>query len=173
MNDSLSPLFTEVNPEDLQDNFFRAIGREWMLITAQKDGQVNTMTASWGLAGILWNKPVAVCFVRPQRYTHAFTEASDFLTLSFFTPEYRDALSFCGRKSGRDCNKFKETGLTPLVDRDYAFPAEARMVFLCRKLYVDTIEKSGFTDPSILKNYPIDDFHTVYVCQIEKVLLRR
>ena len=162
----------EKRPEELDENFFRAIGQDWMLITAQKDGKVNTMTASWGLTGVLWNLPVAVCFVRPQRYTHAFTEASDVLTLSFFAPEYQEALSFCGRKSGRDCDKFKETGLEPVTDGDYAYPAQARMVLFCKKIYADEIKKANFLDPTLLKNYPKDDFHTVYVCRIEKVLVQ-
>ena len=48
---------------------FDKIGRQWMLVTAEKDGRVNTMTASWGGLGVLWGKPVATVYIRPQRYT--------------------------------------------------------------------------------------------------------
>ena len=59
--------------KDLKDNFFEAIGKEWMLITAGTEEKFNTITASWGGIGWLWNKPVAFVFVRPERsvsYTH-------------------------------------------------------------------------------------------------------
>ena len=43
-----------------------------------KNGEkVNTMTASWGGTGILWNKPVAFIFIRPQRYTYELIENDD------------------------------------------------------------------------------------------------
>ena len=54
---------------------FEKIGSEWMLITAEKHGKVNTMTASWGGLGILWGKPVATAYIRPQRYTKEFVDA--------------------------------------------------------------------------------------------------
>ena len=73
--------------KDLKDNFFEAIGKEWMLITAGTKEKFNTMTASWGGIGWLWNKPVAFVFVRPERYTYEFIEKSDSLTLSFLGVE--------------------------------------------------------------------------------------
>ena len=47
--------------KDLKENFFEAIGKEWMLVTAGTKEKFNTMTASWGGIGWLWNKPVARC----------------------------------------------------------------------------------------------------------------
>ena len=46
--------------KDLKENFFEAIGKEWMLVTAGTKEKFNTMTASWGGIGWLWNKPVTV-----------------------------------------------------------------------------------------------------------------
>lgn len=60
----------ELNVKQLPDNFFTTIGKEWMLVTAGSKEHFNTMTASWGCVGWLWNKPVAVIFIRPERYTH-------------------------------------------------------------------------------------------------------
>ena len=48
-----------------------------MLITAGSKDSFNTMTASWGGFGWLWNGPVAFIFVRPERFTHDFLESSD------------------------------------------------------------------------------------------------
>lgn len=41
--------------KDLKENFFEAIGKEWMLVTAGTKEKFNTMTASWGGIGWLWN----------------------------------------------------------------------------------------------------------------------
>ena len=66
-----------------------AIRKEWMLVSAEGDGVVNTMTASWGGMGILWNKKVTFVFLRPQRYTKEFIDQKDCFTLSFYDEEYR------------------------------------------------------------------------------------
>ena len=84
--------FSSVDPRTLVDNPFSLIGDEWMLITAGNGTQCNTMTASWGGLGILWNLPVAFSFVRPQRYTYEFMEQADTYSLSFLPEEYRSAL---------------------------------------------------------------------------------
>jgi flavin reductase (DIM6/NTAB) family NADH-FMN oxidoreductase RutF len=77
--------FKEIKPSDINGSVFSDIGSKWMLISAQKpDGSINTMTASWGTMGVLWNKNIFVCFIRPQRFTHEFTEASDKISISFF-----------------------------------------------------------------------------------------
>ena len=91
---------------------FEMIGKDWMLITAQKDGKVNTMTASWGGMGVIWNKNVAFVFIRPSRYTKEFVDNTDSFSLSFFGEEYKDKLTYLGRTSGRDENKIEKAGLT-------------------------------------------------------------
>ncbi len=163
-------MLREISPYEIQDNAFKAIDKDWMLITAEKEGKINSMTASWGCLGILWNKPIAVCFVRPQRYTYEFCESADTLSLSFFAPEWRDALKLCGTKSGRETDKYAATGLIPAHDGQTPYLAQARLVLICKKLYVDELKKANFLDPALLKNYPIDDFHRVYICEITKVL---
>ena len=50
--------FKEVKMEELNFNPFTKIGTEWMLITAGDEKKFNTMTASWGGVGIMWNKNV-------------------------------------------------------------------------------------------------------------------
>lgn len=165
--------FKEIKAEELSGNAFKMIGSDWMLVSAADGERFNTMTASWGGMGVLWNRPVAFVFIRPQRYTYEFTEKSDRLTLSFFGGEEREALTHCGRKSGRDCDKVAEAGLTPLWvdDRAPSFE-EAKTVLVCKKLYADDIKEEKMIDPSIMKNYSAKDFHRVYVCEIERVLVK-
>lgn len=145
-----------------------------MLISARKaDGRINTMTASWGGFGIMWGRAVCLCVIRPQRYTLEFVNEAERLTLTFLKEGYREALTLCGRKSGRDCDKIAEAGLTPVVDGDLVGFEEARMVIAGRKLYCGTFREEGFLDRSIVaEQYPKGDFHRVFVCGIEDVLIR-
>ena len=161
----------QITPYELNDNLFSMLDREWMLITARdpETGKINTMTASWGGFGILWSKPVAFVFIRPQRYTYEFTEKTDGLTLSFFDEAYRDALKLCGRVSGRDCDKIAKAGLTPMLFGDRAGFAEARMTMTCRKLYADDLKENAFIDPALLSNYSAKDYHRMYIVEIEGI----
>ena len=61
--------FTEIKAEELKDNPFDLIGKQWMLITAGNEEKCNTMTASWGGVGIMWGKPTATAYIRDSRYT--------------------------------------------------------------------------------------------------------
>ncbi len=164
--------FVTKTVKDIEENLFQMIGEDWMLITAgyPKTEKYNTMTASWGGTGILWGKPVAFCFIRPQRYTYTFTEAGNHLTLSFFHGKKRDALKLCGSRSGRDCDKITLAGLTPVIEQPYVWFAEAETVLKCTKLYADDIKEACFVDRSLLSNYENKDFHKMYICEITEVL---
>ena len=63
--------FKEIAPENFEESVFKVIGKDWLLLAGTKDGKTNAMTASWGGMGIMWGKPVAFVFIRPQRYTKA------------------------------------------------------------------------------------------------------
>lgn len=166
-------MFHSIRPEDLSENAFRLIGRDWLLLTATRtDGASNCMTASWGGLGVLWGKPVLYCFIRPQRYTHGFTEDGDRLSACVFPEEYRRVLAYCGRESGRDGDKAKACNLTPVCSENGAvYYEEARLVILGRKLYAGKIDPACFTDPTLdAEAYPQKDYHTVYVYEIEQIL---
>lgn len=177
--------FTRLSPASLGDNLFTLIGKEWMLISAagRRDADdpasyaVNTMTASWGTAGILWGKPVMICFIRPQRYTKAIADGAGRLSFSFLPETYRDALKYCGSHSGREGDKFAASGLScawaqPEGGEPVPYAAESRLVVIGRKLYADELKESCFLDAEALGEYPHRDFHTVYVCEIEDILTR-
>ena len=66
--------FREIKVNEIKNNPFEMIGTDWMLITAKRNDKVNTMTASWGGLGVIWNKNVVTVYIRPQRYTKEFIE---------------------------------------------------------------------------------------------------
>ncbi len=152
--------------EDITDNPFKLINKDWMLVTAGDINSWNTLTASWGTLGILWHKPVATVYIRPTRHTFEFTEKNEIFTMSFFTEEHRDALKFCGSHSGRDYDKAAETGLTPVQAHGGVAFAEARQVIICRKLYAEDIKPELFLDEKIEELYPKKDYHKAYVGEI-------
>lgn len=162
-------MLKEINPSELCLNPFERIGKDWCLITAGNKDSFNTMTASWGGVGVLWNKNVATCYIRPQRYTKEFVDKNEYFTITFFHDGYRDALTLCGRVSGRDHDKPKEAGITPeFIDSTVTFK-EANLVLVCRKLFAQKMTEDSFIDKDVLKvNYPNMDLHTIYVGEIVK-----
>ena len=163
-------MFHEVNPLELSCNPFQMIGKDWALVTAGDETGCNTMTVSWGNMGIMWNKNIVTVFIRPQRYTKEFLDRFDNFTLSFYEESSRGALKLCGSKSGRDMDKIKAAGLTPVHENGTTYFEEARLVLECKKIYLDKIRPEGFLDPSIQKNYPENDYHLIYMGEITRVL---
>ena len=156
-----------IEPSLVKDNFIEIIGKEWMLVSAGDKDKFNMMTASWGGVGFLWNKPVVFVFIRPERYTREFVDAKGAFTLSFLGEEHKTAHKICGAKSGRDIDKMKETGFTPIFEDGGIGYEEANLVLVCKKLYTTKFEKEKFLSPELpAKWYPEDDFHHVYYGQI-------
>ena len=167
-------IFKQVKPEDLSENPFQMIGKEWFLISAGRAERFNMMTASWGTMGVFWNKPIAICFVRPTRHTFNFMEENDVYALSFLGKENKSVHKICGSKSGRDINKVKETGLLPVKTEQGAITYEqARITFECKKIYLDDL-KSGFFLPDNIDSefYPAKDYHRVYYGEILNVYIK-
>jgi flavin reductase (DIM6/NTAB) family NADH-FMN oxidoreductase RutF len=172
--DSILSTHQKTEAKNLTDNFFQAIDDEWMLISAGTPKSFNTMTASWGTIGILWNRTVAICFIRPTRHTFGFTEDQEFFSLSFFSKEHKSILRFCGAQSGRDVNKIKETGLIPLLTENQSIGFEqSRLCLECRKIYFDDLKPDHFLLPDTDKNfYPKKDYHRMYVGEITNVYIK-
>lgn len=163
----------EIHVEELQNDCFTMIGKQWMLVTAGNGEHVNTMTASWGGLGILWNKPVAFVFLRPQRYTKEFIDSNATLSLSFFDEKHRKMLAYMGRVSGRDEQKIEKANLHVYYEQETPYFEEANTVLLCRKLYAQDMKEESFQYDSIIaQHYPLKDYHTMYVVEIEKVLTK-
>ena len=168
-------MFVKISPKEISENPIKLIGQDWMLISAGSPEKFNSMTASWGGIGFMWNKPVAFAVIRPTRYTFEFVESRKRFTLSFFSQNYKKALGIFGSKSGRDCDKGAESGLTPFFTESGA-PAyeEAKLILDCSAIYSQTLDESAFLDSEALKKwYSSDPLHKLYVAEINDVLIRR
>lgn len=158
----------KITPYEITKNPFSMIGKQWAMITTRRGGKINTMTASWGGVGILWNKPVAYIFIRPQRFTRELLNDSERFSICFLPEELRQAMTYCGKESGRDGDKLAACGLTAR-DLDGA-PAleQSEMALVCKKLYCQQLSPACFLDKSLDgANYPGKDYHYMYVAEIE------
>jgi flavin reductase (DIM6/NTAB) family NADH-FMN oxidoreductase RutF len=165
--------FRTIKTTDIRDNVFKLIDLDWMLVTAGTMKRWNTMTASWGALGELWNKRTAFAFVRPTRHTYGFMERADKFTLSFFPEKCRKTLTFCGTHSGRDTDKARATGLLPFAPAPGTVSfRQARLILVCRKLYTTDMDPKRFLDPKLDRNYPKKDYHRLYVGGITRCLTR-
>ena len=163
----------EIAQTELNSNVFDLIGNKWMLIAAAKGEKVNAMTASWGGLGVMWGKNVAYIVIRPNRYTKEFIDNSDTLSLTFFSEEYRSMLAYMGKVSGRDEDKIAKSGLTVEFDNKTPYFKEAEIVIEAKKLYAQEFDKNCFKVEGIdEKWYPNKDYHTMYICEIEKILTK-
>lgn len=159
----------EIPRADLQENTFEAFGADMALLCAgNKKTDFNMMTVSWGTFGILWNRPIATVFVRPQRHTYKFMESHDLFSVCIFDDEkYRNILSLCGSKSGKNIDKMHLPGLTPRFDGGGpVIFNEAHTAVVCRKLYVDDIDPKLFLLPELESYYPGKDYHRFYIGEI-------
>ena len=170
--------FINISPFEVTYNFFNGLHKDWCLLCAGNSNNIkecNMMTISWGGVGILWNKPIAICYVRPQRYTFKFIEENKSFSLNFFESKnknYKKALDFCGANSGRDFNKFIETGLT-LYKTKNNIPSilQSKLIIECKSLYSDFIKEDLFLEPKLVENfYQKKDFHKFFIGEIVNIL---
>ncbi|MCU6763206.1 Flavoredoxin [uncultured Roseburia sp.] len=165
--------FKEIKPEELKENPFTMIGKDWLLITAGTKECCNTMTASWGGLGVMWGKPSATVYIRQSRYTKEFVDKEEYFTISVMEESYREALKLCGTVSGRECDKMKEVGISAFEMEKSVGISEARIVMLCKKQYCQFMGPEGFTQQeNDEKWYGDKDYHTMYIASVEKVFIK-
>lgn len=161
----------ELNIENFTLNPYETIHKDWLLINSYNEKKVNTMTASWGGIGVIWNKPVLFLFIRPQRYTQELLSKIENFSVSVLGEKYRKELNYFGTASGRDEYKIKNSNLTIEKVDNIPIIGEGKLHFLLKKLYMGKIEEEGFIFEELINNnYESKDFHYVYIGEITKIL---
>lgn len=118
-------------------------------------------------------KKSGFCFVRPQRYTKEFIDKNEKLSLSFFDDSSRKMLNYMGTVSGRDEDKIAASGLHVEMVNSAPVFKESRMALICRKLYEQPMTEESFLDKGLVDQFFEEkDFHTMYVVEIEKILVQ-
>lgn len=137
-------------------------------LTVKSDDRINTMTIGWATIGFVWKKEVFMVAVRDSRYTFELIEKSEDFTVTIPTDSAsKDAVMFCGTKSGRDYDKFTECGLKTRPAREVDSPVIdiPGVHYECRTIYKTPMDNTQL-DARLEKLYPAKDYHTLYFGEI-------
>lgn len=104
-----------------------------MVTAADREGNSNILTIAW-TGTICTNPPMAYISVRPERYSYEMLKETGEFVINLTTEELAFATDYCGVRSGRDTDKWKDTGLTPVPASKVAPPliAESPVNIECR-----------------------------------------
>lgn len=127
----------------------------------------NVMVASWGFVGVMWGKKVFVAPVRDSRYTKVMLDKTGEFTVSVpAAGTMKKEIAFCGSKSGRDYDKWAETGMKKKAAKvvGTCLVEGCERYFECRVLGVLPM---GDMDLSAVEEwYPTGDKHNFYFGEI-------
>ena len=87
-------------------------------------GKPNIITVAWA-GTVCTNPPMLSISVRPERYSYHMIEESGEFVVNLTTEQLVRATDFCGVRSGKDIDKFKEMHLTPLPSKEISAPGIA------------------------------------------------
>ncbi len=137
-------------------------------LTVKAQNECNTMTIGWATIGYIWQRPVLMIAVRDSRHTFTLLEQTDNYTVTIPAGNtFKDAVAFCGTKSGREFDKFKECKLavkqaqqvqSPIID----IPG---IHYECKIIYKSAMDNS-LMDSGLESLYPKKDYHTLYFGEI-------
>lgn len=141
--------------------------QEGAFLTVRAGSRVNTMTIGWATLGIAWRQPIMMVMVRNSRHTFGIIEKAADFTVSVPSRDMKKEIAFCGTKSGRDMDKFRECPLTTANGKHVVSPIiqTPGIHFECRIVYKNAI------DPALLTRsydalYAEKDYHTLYFGEI-------
>lgn len=104
-----------------------------MVSVADRGGNNNIITIGW-VATVCTNPPMVSISVRPERYSYSILKDTGEFVINLTTKKLTYATDYCGVKSGRDVDKFKELNLTPVPASKVKAPliAESPVNIECR-----------------------------------------
>jgi flavin reductase (DIM6/NTAB) family NADH-FMN oxidoreductase RutF len=155
---------------------YRTMERDGILLVSQAhSGKPNAMAIGWGTIGIVWGKPMFVVLVRPSRYTYGCIEKVPEFTVNVPTPDMKEAVSFCGTRSGRDIDKFARMGFTALPSAEVSPPliGECAIHYECRVVHRNDVQPDELARQIITGCYAQGDFHRVYFGEILRTYVDR
>jgi len=138
-------------------------------LTVKAGEALNTMTIGWATIGYVWQRPIFMVAVRLSRHTFGIMERADDFAVTVPSGDMGKEIAFCGTKSGRDYDKFKECKLETQPGQTVSSPIirtpglhyECRIVF---KAAMDPGYLDGAYDSRL---YPEKDYHTLYFGEIQ------
>ena len=92
-----------------------------MVSMADRAGKTNIITIAWA-GTVCTNPPVVSISVRPERYSYPILKETGEFVINLTTRELAFATDYCGVRSGRDVDKFREMKLTALPAQKVGAP---------------------------------------------------
>jgi flavin reductase (DIM6/NTAB) family NADH-FMN oxidoreductase RutF len=141
--------------------------RKGAFLTVQAGDELNVMTIGWASLGFLWGRPMMTIMVRKSRHSYSIIEKSAEFTVSVPVTDMSKELAFCGNKSGKNLDKFKECRLELFPGQKVRTPILniPGIHFECKIVY-----KSGLDSENLVESYkhlyPTKDYHTLYYGEI-------
>lgn len=124
-----------------------------VMVSCGEGGEKNIITIGW--TGIInSDPPITYISVRKSRHSHHIIEKTGEFVINLTTEKLACAADYCGVKSGRDVDKFKEMKLTPAPCEKLKCPmiAQSPVNLECRVLEV--------------KSYPTHDMFTAEIVAV-------
>lgn len=146
-----------------------------VFLTVKDNERINTMTIGWGNIGVIWSKPILTVAVRYSRHTYnLINKCNEFTVSAPLNGQLKKELGFCGSKSGRNVDKFKECGLslaksklveTPIIEKCDLF-------YECKIVYKQAMEPALLDKTIDEKYYSNHDYHVLYYGEIVSTYIK-
>ncbi len=141
---------------------------EGAFLTVKSGEVLNTMTIGWATIGYVWRKPMMMVAVRFSRYTFTLIETAADFTVSIPSESMEEELTFCGTRSGRECDKFKACNLQVAASQKVVTPIIEipGLHYECQIVYKSAMDPAYLDKEYEAAIYPKEDYHTLYFGEI-------
>jgi len=140
----------------------------FLIVKSKDDEKIIVMTIGWAAIGYMWSKPIMTVMVRKSRFTHHIIEKASSFTVCIPDDNSGEALNFCGTKSGRDVDKFKECKLSIIPARKANTPIIniSGFHYECKIVYKSKMNPDFLCKEYKESVYADNDYHTFYFGEI-------
>ena len=160
--------YRSVEPLSRMPETISALVSPGCLLVAGSDGRLNVMTIGWGTIGSIWSRPIFMVMVRPSRHTHAFLDANSPFTVNVLSEQAQPLAEWCGNRSGRDVEKFREGKIGEVPSLTIPTPGVegSTLIYECRVLHFNELDP-GTLDAAIGPQfYGRGDHHRIFLAEI-------
>ncbi|MFH1241324.1 MAG: flavin reductase family protein [Pseudomonadota bacterium] len=142
--------------------------KEGAFLTVKSGEAINVMTIGWATIGYVWRNPIMMVAVRLSRHTFDIIETAEDFTVSIPSSDMRKEIMFCGTKSGRDYDKFKECNLQISESQKVVTPIikVPGIHYECKIVYKSAMDPAYLNEGYNTALYPEKDYHKLYFGEI-------
>ncbi|MCD8172980.1 MAG: flavin reductase family protein [Alistipes sp.] len=174
---SFDDLFKKIDIKEVEQDVFTLVNSDFTVLTSGTPAAYNSMIASWGGWGVLFDKPVTWCFLRSNRYTLQVIRENGSYTMSYFDDEYKGDIMHFGTQSGPDKMKTHNLSTVQTPDGNVTYK-EAKLIIECRIAEITTVSPDDFYNDESRK-FVVDahtetgEYHTLVFGDITNVWVRK